>query len=161
MLTASMAQKSPQWRKLDFLTNEKYFKLELDYSQVSNNLSFKTDQEIQEWESGQSLKELTIECIKSLNEKLEDRRCHLRASNIKPTNYRVIIRVRELDKKGNTNADIYFKPVDSDNTLYLRTLYGNGGSHGTTVNLMGDAIRNIGEALGRLIDSKTPAPKRK
>ena len=26
---------------------------------------------------------------------------------------------------------------------------------------MGDAIRNIGEALGRLIDSKTPAPKRK
>jgi hypothetical protein len=62
LLTTSMAQ-SYQGRNMDFLTDEKYFKLELDYSLVSNNLAFKTDEEIQEWESGQSLKELTDECF--------------------------------------------------------------------------------------------------
>ena len=160
LLTTSMAQ-SYQGRNMDFLTDEKYFKVELDYSLVSNNLAFKTDEEIQEWESGQSLKELTDECIKCLNEKLEERGCHLRASNIKPAKYRVIISVTRLTRGGNTNADIYFKPVDSDNTLYITSLYGDGGRVGTVVNLMGDGIRSLAVKLGRFIDSKTHAPARK
>ncbi|MDD2242697.1 MAG: hypothetical protein PHI08_06440 [Bacteroidales bacterium] len=149
---ASAQSKGPK-QSVDFIANEKYFKVNLDYSQVIDKI-FVSDEEIDFWSTGKPNQELLDTFIESLNDGIKDAGCFIRGSNKKPANYLLTIKVTNLDRRGNTQADLIFSSIDNDKVLYLEHLKGRGGHIGTLTNLMGDGLRNIAGKFGKSFGTK-------
>ena len=140
--------------ELSLLKNERILKVVLDYSSVVDKL-FVTDDQIVEWNSGKAPKELLKDCMGIINEQLISHRSNLRASNLEPSKYKMLIKVTKLDKHGNTKADISFIDTDLNKVMYAYQEESEGGSHGDLFNLMGDGIKEMGGNIGDFVGRKT------
>lgn len=142
------AQNKGPKQSFDFLANERYFNVKLDYSLVIDNF-FNSDEEIDDWATGKPQQELLDTFIESLNDRVKNMGCFIKGSNKKSANYLLTVRVTNLDRHGDTQADIVFTSIDSGKIFYSEHLRGKGGHIGTLTNLMGDGLRDIADKFGK------------
>lgn len=85
------------------------------------------------------------------NKMMDSKKVNMLVGNYSSANYKIVVKVYLVDRKGNTNADIIISPISSDEVLYKSDYMVDGGTFGTVPNLMGDGMRTLGRTLATRI----------
>ena len=147
---------------LSFLKNQTVLNCVVDFSQVTyydpsdgkDFLSTASAMEFEEWkktiarDESYYLKRFHSGVVSDLNPKI------LSLGNIPTASYTVRIEINKLTRKGDVYANIVFLNTDTNENLCSFELFGDGGTIGTLMNLVGDGMRSLGEDLGEIIKKK-------
>ncbi|MDR1120966.1 MAG: hypothetical protein LBM08_08615 [Dysgonamonadaceae bacterium] len=144
---------------LDFLKGETKLNIVFDYSNLKiegrseeyyiekNGIKWKEN-----WDNAKN--EFFEKFVRNVNLKLIEKEKQLRCGNFLDSKYQATVRVLELDNDKDMDAEIIIAQMDNNQILARLTLTGKAGSFGTMTNLVGDAMKDAGEKIGKLLVKK-------
>lgn len=150
MLTSSLFSQKLVKGSFSVLSNESVVKIELDYSDaLINGVLFEDFVALEEnWETG--YKEILMKFVQEANGS-----GNLKYSTKAETNYKLVIKVKNCDRDGETDGSLLLLNKDNEIVAVAEKLNANGGSFGSQMNLMGDAAERLGKKVSNFIKKQT------
>lgn len=133
------------------ITDIRIFNLEIDFSEATilnwNAADFIASEP--EWEEG--IKEMRKKFTGAFNDETGTGKYPYRIGTYPDSKCTIIVKPLEVKEKGSHIKALINITNESGEVVFTRVMKGESGVFGTTVNLMGDAMEDLGENLGEKI----------
>lgn len=148
-LTCSFAQNENAWKEgLQRVSQENLVRLEVDFSQAS--IHSMTEDDFAIYEPSYCKHKFTV--IGKLADSFNDsKRLPFIIGNFPKASYILKVRIISVDSKGNMNSTAEFLDKDGKLVAKVGEIYGDGGTFGSKMNLMGDGFKSTGKALSKQV----------
>lgn len=75
--------------------------------------------------------------------------------DVPEANYKAVFHIQQVGNDGTVYSLVEFSPNNGDEILCTVEMIGKGGRFGTFLNLFGDGLEELGEAMGKLLKKNT------
>ena len=136
------------WNNLRITANERKINFQIDWSgAIIQNIDYP------EWVEGEkdwkgSEAELRNKFIKSFNGITDNGDYPHRLGNYAEAPYSLILHIVNVNEDGSMIQAVVSVVDDHENTIFQKEHFSNKGHWGSTINLMGDALEEMGRSVG-------------
>lgn len=143
---------------LDTLKNQNELQFEINYSQVS--ICGQNEEQFAQTEKDWYLDRPRYEgrLYEGINNYLTNN--YFIVSNTIHSKYKATLYPILIDRKGNIKSRLEIVDTTTNNMVCIVSIYGEGGTFGTMLNLIGDGMQSTGKQIGLLLSPKNTTQKK-